>query len=301
MDLSLPGKHASFYFWETDRLPEGAAKILSNLDEVWAPSTFVAEVLQGSGVTTPIVQISPPIDTGLYSPGARRTPPIELPGGFDPSWTVFLYVGTWDPRKRPDLLVRSFSRAFSEEDRALLLIKSYVTGDPAKDREILGRWIDQSRESNAHIRFIPEILSTEEMAALFRFASAFATASRGEGYCLPAVQAMSCGKPVIAAGWSAFKDYVSVPVDYAVQSIPREISLPGYSTDQHWAAIDGNDLSRKLRWVHANRDQARTLGKTARDWVFQNASISVTGQRLRSRIQELSRSNVRPQPLEVLT
>ena len=300
IDFSLPGKHSGFFFWETDRLPGGTAKILSNLDEVWAPSTFVAEVLGKSGVTAPIVQISPPVDTELYRPGARRTPSIEVPDGFDPSWTVFLYVGTWDPRKRPDLLVRSFSRAFSRRDRALLVLKSYVTGNPAKDREILGHWTAQSRESDAHVTFIPEVLSPTEMADLFRFATAFATASRGEGYCLPAVQAMSCGNPVLASGWSAFADYVGVPVNHSVEPIPSEVALPGYSPDQRWAVIDEADLTRKLRWVHEHRDQARALGQKGREWVLENASMSVVGRRLTSRIQDLCRKNIHPQPLEML-
>jgi glycosyltransferase involved in cell wall biosynthesis len=305
MDLSLPGKHASFFFWETDRLPAAVSgcdwqEVLSNLDEIWAPSTFIAEVLKSSGVTAPICQISPPVDTDIYSPGPRRLPAVELPAGFDPSWTVILYVGTWDPRKRPDLLIRCFSRAFSEKDNALLLVKSYVTGDASRDREILNTWVSQSRESAAHVRFIPEVLSSGKMADLFRFSTAFASASRGEGYCLPAVQAMSAGKPVIAPNWSAFRDYVTVPVDYRLESIPSEVTLPGYSSDQQWAAVDEGDLTRKLRWIHENRDNARLLGKKARDWVLENASMPVIGKRLRDRIQALCSKNVRLQPLEVM-
>lgn len=301
MDLSLLGKHASFFFWETDRLPERSLEVLSGLDELWAPSSFVAEVLKASGLAIPVIQVSPPVDTELYAPGLPGSAVVDLPGGFDPSWTVFLYVGTWDPRKRPDLLVRSFTRTFSRRDRALLLLKSYVTGNPEKDREILSTWVESARAGDAHVRLIPGILSAPEMADLFRFATAFATASRGEGYCLPAVQAMSAGKPVIAAGWSAFRDYVTLPVDYSVRAIPREVTLPGYSPDQRWAEIDETDLGRKLRWVHENRDQARKLGEKARGWVLENASMSVVGRRLKARLHDLCRIPVSPQPQEVLS
>lgn len=301
MDLSIPGRHATYYFWETDRLPSGSAEILSQMDEVWAPSTFVADVLQGGGVTAPIAQIHPPVDTNLFSPGARRAPPVNLPHGFDPSWSVFLYVGTWDPRKRPDVLVRAFTRTFTSHDHALLIVKSYVTGDTARDREILGTWVSAARESDAHVRIIPDILSSAEMADLFRSATAFVTASRGEGYCLPAVQAMSCGKPVIAVNWSAFKDYIAVPVACSVQSVPRDVCLPGYTSEMRWAVIDEADLSVRLRGVHEDRGRACALGRQARDWVYQHASMSVVGQRLRARIQELCRRPVPSQPLEVST
>ena len=300
MDLSLPGKHASYFFWETDRLPAESAAVLSQLDEVWAPSSFVADVLRDSGVSAPVHAIHPPIDTILYCPGARRTPQIPLPDGFDPSWTVFLYVGTWDPRKRPDLLVRAFTRSFTAADRAILVLKSYVTGEADRDRRILETWTAQAREGDAHVRVLPEVLSTPEMAELFRFATAFVTASRGEGYCLPAVQAMSCGKPVVAADWSAFKDYVGIPVACSVRPVPREVALPGYSSEQRWAEIDEADLSARLRQVHEDRNRNRLLGRQARDWVFQNASMSVAGHRVRARILDLCRSSVPVQPLEVL-
>jgi glycosyltransferase involved in cell wall biosynthesis len=303
-DLDPAGKHASFFFWETDRLPSVVSgrdwrRLLCDLDEIWAPSAFVAEALRSSGVTTPVEQIFPPVDTALFSPGARRPPRVGLPPGFDPSWSVFLYVGTWDPRKRPDLLVRAFTRAFTEEDRALLLIKSYVTGEAARDHEILDGWISRAREGSGHVRSIPEVLSPQEMADLFRFATAFVTASRGEGYCLPAVQAMSAGKPVIAAAWSAFRDYPTLPVEYRLARVPSDVGLPGYSPEMTWAEIDEEDLSRKLRWLHEHRGEARLLGIKGRDWVLRHCSRSVVGQQLLGRVRALTRKSS-PTLLEVV-
>jgi glycosyltransferase involved in cell wall biosynthesis len=304
-DLTLPGRHVGFVFWETDRLPKEIAgvewrKALSRLDEIWAPSTFVAEVLRTSGVTAPIVQVPPPVDERVFSPGPRRPPPVDVPPGFDPSWTVFLYVGTWDHRKRPDLLVRNFSRAFTADDQALLLIKSYVTGDPSRDRTILGDWVVRSREGPGHVRVIPEVLSPGEMADLFRSATAFVTASRGEGYCLPAVQAMSAGKPVVATAWSSFQDFPVLPVDYQLRYVPSQVTLPGYTSDMRWAEIDENDLCEKLRWIHEHRNEARLLGKRGRNWVLQNCAPPVVGKRLQQRIQNLCRMNILPLPLEVV-
>jgi len=291
-DFDLAGKHASFFFWETDRLPESVSgcdwrTTLSKLDEIWAPSRFVAEVLENSGVRTSVAQIHPPVDTDLYSPGPCRPPKMILPPGFDSSWSVFLYVGTWDRRKRPDILVRSFSRAFSSQNHALLLVKTYVTGDPARDREILNEWVSQSRLGSAHVRFIPEVLSPHEIAELFRFSTAFATATRGEGYCLPAVQAMSCGLPVLAPNWSAFRDYPTVPVEARLERIPKEVALPGYSPEQQWAVVSEDDLVAKLRRLHEQRDEGRRLGQEGQEWVRRNASLSTVGARLKERVQAL--------------
>jgi glycosyltransferase involved in cell wall biosynthesis len=294
-DLGLPGKHVGLFFWETDRLPEEKPgrpswkENLNRLDEIWVASTFFVPVLRGSGITRPIEVIPVPIDTNLFSPGPRRIPReiSPTPAGLDPSWTVVLYTGTWDPRKRPDLLVRAFTEAFSEGDRALLVLKTYVTGEPAKDRAILEGWIAGCRAGSGHVRVIPEVLSEREMADLFRFSTLFATASRGEGFCLPAAQALSCGKPVLGVKWSALSDLVSLPVGHRLEHIPSEVNLPGYSPAQRWAAIDLGDLKAKLRFSHENREKMAQLGRKGREWALSSLSFQAAGERLRPIIDRL--------------
>lgn len=297
IDLSLSGKHVSALFWETDRLPDGTGggacwrDILNRLNEIWVATPFLTHVLKESGVKAPVQVFPVPIDTEVYAPGPRRTPPVDLPKGIDPTWTVFLYVGTWDPRKRPDVLIRSFCRAFRGSDKALLLVKTYLTGDADKDRAILSQWVSQCMTGTAHVRFIPEILSTAQMADLFRFATVFVTASRGEGYCMPAVQAMGCGKPVMSVNWSALADYVSIPINHRLEHVSREIAFPGYSSEHRWAVIDENDLVEKLAWVHRHRTETAALGRKARAWVLENASNQVVGARMKERLEALVAPN----------
>lgn len=287
VDLSLQGKHVSTFFWETDQVPQRWRDILRGLDEVWVPAGFLPRVLRESGVETPSYVCPLPVDTQDFSPGARRLTCVQPPPGFDPTWTVFLFVGTWDPRKRPDILVKAFSRAFTSADNALLIIKSYMTGERSRDDRILADWIAQAKEGDAHVRSVGGIHSHASMLELFRAATAFVSASRGEGYCLPAVQAMSCGQPVVAAPWSAFSDYVSVPVAYKLEQVPKNVGLPEYSGDHHWAVVNEDDLAAKLRWVHDHRAEVALLGKTARAWVLEHASPSVVGQKLIERMSRL--------------
>lgn len=277
MDLELPGKHMGAFFWETDRVPERWRDTLNRLDEIWVPSRFLLDVLRRSGVETPAAYVPLPVDTELYRPGPKRL-------GIDPTWTVFLYVGTWDSRKRPDVLVRAFTKAFRASDRAVLLLKCYMTGDPSRDQPLLDRWIDEARRSDAHIRGLGGVFSEAQMLDLYRGASAFVTASRGEGYCLPAVQAMSCGKPVIATAWSAFADFVSIPVPHREEA--AEAGLPGFAPDQRWGVIDEDALAEKLAWAHARRGELLRLGEQALQWVVENASLSVVGKLIADRLKK---------------
>jgi glycosyltransferase involved in cell wall biosynthesis len=289
-DLSLPGRHVALFCWETDRIPAEWVVPLNGLDEIWVPAPFLEGVLASSGLRTNVATCPIAVDTDLYSPGPRRPPRVHLPQGFDTTWTVFLYTGTWDPRKRPDVLVRAFCKSFGANDRALLLLKSYVTGNPAQDRAILADWLSQCRTGGAHVELMADVLAPAEMVELFRFATVFATASRGEGYCLPAAQAMSCGKPVLAADWSALADLVSIPVKYTLENVPREVRLPAYDASHCWAAIDEEDLARQLEWAHSHRPELVRLGHAARERILRTASLPAVGRFLASRLEDLCSS-----------
>lgn len=300
--LNDDGKHVGIFVWETDRLLNNDSRgarwnwiaTLNRLDEIWVPSHFLVDVLKTSGVNTHIEVIPHPIDTEAYQPGAKRPPTCSLPSGFDPTWTVFLYAGTWDARKRPDVVVRAFTQMFSASDKTVLLIKSYLTGNLTHDKSVLEQWVAEASMSNAHVRVIPNLLSAPDMINLYRLANVFVTASCGEGFCLPAMQAMSCGVPVIAANWSAFHDIVSIPVRFHLKNVPDEISFPGYAPDQRWAEIDEKDLSLKMLWAHKNRRQLGELGRLSRTWALNNVAFAQVGNRLRDRIAFLLDSTHQP-------
>jgi glycosyltransferase involved in cell wall biosynthesis len=287
-DFSLPGRHYGYFLWETDRLDPAHsplhqrwAESLNRLDEVWIPSQFLENVLRNSGVTRPVRLVPYPIDTRQYPPQAKRYRHVELPEGFDAAWTVFLYVGTWDARKRPDILVRAFCRAFSDRDQALLIVKSYRYGENRRDRQELFGLLAESYQGTAHVRLIADVLSDKDMAELYQSATVFVTASRGEGYCLPAVSAMSCGAPVMAVRWSAFEDYPVLAVKHQLRNVSPEVRLPGYTSEMQWAEVDEEDLTRQLAWAHQNRPALREVGNQARKWIEEHSSFEVMARVMR--------------------
>lgn len=287
-DLSLPGRHIGFFVWETDRLDTRGDSLhqtwvdaLNRVDEVWMPARFLEAVLKESGVVRPIHWVPCAIDTNFFAPGPKRYPAVELPADFDPTWTVFVYAGTWDPRKRPDVLLRAFCKSFTDRDNVLLVLKSYRYGEAERDREELSALVRESYSGTAHVRLITDVLSAEAMAQLYRSATVFVTASRGEGFCLPAAQAMSCAVPVIAARWSAFEDYPVLSVRHVVSHVPDHVRLPGYTQKMQWAEIDEDDLGKRLFWAHHNRQAVRQAGREARAWVQQHISFDAVGGRIK--------------------
>ena len=119
--------------FETDRLPDGWAQRLNQMDELWVPTEFQRQIFVENGVQASKLQVVGeavdanffnPASTSAYvipqsvlqQPAARGSVPVT------DDTVVFLSVFKWEPRKAPELLIRSFCEEFSAEDDTLLLI-----------------------------------------------------------------------------------------------------------------------------------------------------------------------------------
>ncbi|MDO8451754.1 MAG: glycosyltransferase family 1 protein [bacterium] len=118
------------------------------------------------------------------------------PGGdvFRPSRPYFLTVGSLSKVKNIPTLIRAFARCIKTMKVPYSLI--LAGGDYWKNPEIM-RTIEETDAS----RFLslPGYIPDSELPAYYRGARAFVTVSPYEGFCLPVVEAMACGCPVIGA------------------------------------------------------------------------------------------------------
>jgi alpha-1,3-rhamnosyl/mannosyltransferase len=105
-----------------------------------------------------------------------------------------LFVGTIEPRKNLQTLLRAFERSSRQSDRGLQLViagnEGWLTND--FDRRL--------RESEIRQRIrLTGYLADEELRALYSSCKVFVYPSLYEGFGLPPLEAMACGAPVIAS------------------------------------------------------------------------------------------------------
>jgi len=120
----------------------------------------------------------------------------------------FLYVGGMDPHKNLSTLVDAFRRLKKQIDLACL--KLVIVGDYSNDVF----WMDSEIQKLASEKDIRNVILftgyvlDEELPYLYSGSEALVIPSYCEGFGLPAVEAMSCGTPVIGSQTTSLPEIV---------------------------------------------------------------------------------------------
>jgi glycosyltransferase involved in cell wall biosynthesis len=115
---------------------------------------------------------------------------------------MLLFVGQLLPHKRPDLLLKAFHVLVT-----YLLPEAHLTLVGAGRLPAYRRALDSYiRELNLGTAWITGAVSDAELAAFYRRADVFVTASEHEGFCVPLVEAMAFGVPVVARRFAAIPE-----------------------------------------------------------------------------------------------
>jgi glycosyltransferase involved in cell wall biosynthesis len=133
---------------------------------------------------------------------------------------VLLYVGRMAANKRIGDLVRALALIRARMPRAVLLL----VGDssfPAHARVVAQvRQLAETLGVAEAVLFVGQV-HDDELAAHYQLADIFVTASIHEGFCIPAIEAMACGRPVVGAHATALPETIGPagltfqPEDYA--------------------------------------------------------------------------------------
>jgi hypothetical protein len=129
---------------------------------------------------------------------------------------------------------------------------------------------------------LPEIhmvhgdMDEKHIAALYKHPNvkALVTATRGEGFGLPILEAAACDLPVIATGWSAHKEFLDlgrfIDLPCTIQAIPKErVDNRIFVSNSKWAEVSEGDFKRRLRKFRESsstpKQWALDLGKKIRE------------------------------------
>ena len=308
------GRNIFFTMMETESLHPEFARICNvNSDEVWVPSSHNQKVFKEYGVKKPVKVMPLGIDETLY----KKEDDSEIGVVNDNNRFVdllgssasngiksfrFLSLFGWSFRKGIDILIKSFVREFSSKDDVALIIVARHAGSPAADhidviKSDTMRFANEVRNSDfPQIVLYPYIIPEDQMPSIYRMGHAFISLSRGEGFCLPPIEASACHLPVISCNNTGMSEYLTDDNAYLVKTDEKEICHPEmhwittYYHDQLFAKL-GNDqieqAQNHMRFVLENYDKALEKGEILRESVFSKYTWNQTAKRVAKRIKDI--------------
>jgi glycosyltransferase involved in cell wall biosynthesis/tetratricopeptide (TPR) repeat protein len=273
--------------WEFGSIPrDWLAPLRSRVDEVWVPTAFVRDGFVADGVPAGKVHVMPlGVDEQTFRPGLE---PWPLP---TQKRFKLLFVGGTIARKGIGVLLRAYGRAFSRHDDVCLVVKDMGVGSFYRGQTAEGLIAEfRASSDNPELLHLDESLTEPEIARLYGSCDALVAPYRGEGFCLPALEAMACGLPVIVTGYGAALDFcdegTAALIPARVVHFP-ERRVGDLETVRHpWLAEPDEDaLVELLRRAVECPDVARGRAEEARrrvlaGWTWGHAVALVEGRLL---------------------
>ncbi|MCS6844988.1 MAG: glycosyltransferase [Caldilineales bacterium] len=174
---------------------------LTRADQVVVPSAYSASMLAAHGLQKPIRVIPCGVQLDRFYPDpALDRQAVRLAYGLDVDKTLFLYVGRIDIEKRLDLVVRAL--ALAADDAVQLAIAGSGTEEAS-----LRRLAEQLGVSH-QVRFLGQV-PHDALPALLNAADVFVMPGDSESFSMATLEAMACGKPILAVAAGAVPQLVS--------------------------------------------------------------------------------------------
>lgn len=188
-------------------------------------------------------------------------------------------------RKNTFDTIKWFVEKYHDKPYGLIIKTNHGTNcklDKRITRSKLKKIIDQIRPENSKLKvyLLHGSMSEKEVAGLYKSdkLTALISATRGEGFGLPLLEAAACGLPVIATNWSGHKDFLDLGdwlsvkkklVNVPAQKIDGNIFIPG----ARWAQPDAKDFCKKIDNLLANEDKARNNAKILQEKIAEKFSF----------------------------
>ena len=232
------------FFWEETEVPEDFIRTINrDFSAALVASTFVKNALRNSGCVLPIFVIPMGVDHLVDS----TVKPIESVAPQPGKRFRFLHLSSAFDRKGVDALLKAYWAAFKCNRETELYIKTF----PNPHNRIHQQIAELTRGHPNHTIIVDESpLDDADLLALYRSAQGLVLPSKGEGFNLPAAEAMAMGLPVIVTGYGGHMEFCSPGT---ASLIPFHFSRSAShlkTTHSCWVEPETDRLSALLKKLH---------------------------------------------------
>lgn len=283
---------------ESYTVPKQFVECCKLYDEVWTTSSWSASVL-GKYIDKPVYPVCTGVDPDLYCEHGDR-----FDFGTSAKNFIFISVFSWNYRKGYDVLLKAFFDEFSDDDDVSLLIFSrYQSGQSKFHKDKIKNDINEimkefPNKDIPHVVRYSKIVSERDMPKLYRACNAFVLPSRGEGGCLPPIEASLCGLPVIMTNCSGQQGYLRNDNAYLIDIDLMETIQPGQMKIHFWdgqqfpsfKTKDAHDQTKKhMRHVFNNYQEAKMKNKNLQKLILNEFTWEHTAKAASERLIEINK------------
>lgn len=281
MLCNYPRPRALLTMFERTRVVPETAEQLRELDGVAVLCTKNADELHRHGVKAAVIPPCYRDDDPIMKVRRYKSRNVHAP-------TKFYWIGRNEPRKAMDNVIRAYLRAFGAGAvfATLTLKMSPIkwSGDVLSPEDVVEQELGHRDLVRAGITVVEGRLTRAEMAALHASHHVYVSASRGEGWDLPAFEAKLVGNRVVSTDCGGARDFLQ-PEDGDVL-IGATGEVPAH--ERYWwgpgaAYIDYDlkDVSGAMALVHEEEQPPFSMEH------LEQFSQPVVGRKLDNWIEEI--------------
>ena len=237
--MRAPLRTLHCYTWEESEFPPRLVEQLNrDLHLICVATLYTKEALENSGVRVPMVITGIGLDHML----CRAVRPLKRNKKFR-----FLHISSCFPRKGADVLARAFVEEFGEEPDVELVIKTFDNPHNEIEKQLLQAGGGAMPRG---VQLLKASLSPEELYRLYLSADCLVAPSRGEGFLLPAAEAMALNVPVIVTDAGGQADFCDRQTAWLVRSTTGRAETHMALANSYWFEPELQSLKTQMRAVY---------------------------------------------------
>lgn len=269
------------YAWEETIFPPHVMMHLDKFDAIFTTSKFTEDALIFSGFIGKVKTIGNGVDHLL---SAGKSQPDFRSGKRDEDFFTFLHISSGLLRKGIDTGIKAFTAEFAGDDRVRLKIKTH----PSETNVIYSSLSALSPKERSKIDLIDADLNTKEIVKLIESADFCFFPSRGEGFLLPAAEAMLLNTPVCVTACGGNAEFCDSETAIIIPTYISQSRSHISNGNAAWFDFDEADARKALRKARSMKpDDLVALTSAAHDKIKQFTWASVA-KNFVAGIEELS-------------
>lgn len=283
---------------ETDKCNPKWIEKINKMDLVIVPSQFVKKTIYDTGVkvTTKVAVVGESYHESIDKDI------IDINLNIDTKFNFLVFgqfTGMTPATDRKNLFntVKWLCEEFKDNKDVGIVLKTNSSRSTKIDKGIttslVSRLISEVRVGQyPKIHLLHGNMSPEEVAALYKHKNinAIISATRGEGFGLPLLEAASSALPVIATNWSGHLDFLNlgsfIRLDYELKEVDKvKIDNNIFVIGSKWAEVNENDFKKKAKDFYKNRKGIQSKSNKLAEKIKQNYSFDAISEQYTKLIQ----------------